>query len=176
VASGAAFLNAFRERFPGAQTELANSRVPEAQAASIEKAINAADVVVVATLTRLATGRTIGIPDRHRNIIKKLESLKKPVVWVCLGSPYLMRIAPKIGTILCTFSYSENSQEAAVRALAGDFRISGKMPVSVPGVVKIGDGLEIPARETPLREISPRAGKLTGAAVSYDANAAAAAD
>jgi beta-N-acetylhexosaminidase len=59
-----------------------------------------------------------------------------------------MRIAPEIGTILCTFSYSENSQEAAVKALAGDFRVSGKMPVSIPGVAKIGDGLVLPPRVT----------------------------
>jgi len=72
--------------------------------------------------------------------------LKKPVIWICLGSPYLLQIAPEIGTILCTFSYSENSQEAAVRALAGEFRISGKMPVYVPGVARLGDGLEIPPR------------------------------
>ena len=151
-ASGTAFLDAFRERFPDAQTEWANSRVTAAQVAAIEKAINAADIVVVATLSRLATGRSIDIPNRHLGIVQKLASMKKPVVWVCLGSPYLMRIAPEMGTILCTFSYSENSQEAAVRALAGDFRVSGKMPVSIPGVAKIGDGLEIP----------PRADRLVG--------------
>ncbi|MCL2878025.1 MAG: glycoside hydrolase family 3 C-terminal domain-containing protein, partial [Acidobacteria bacterium] len=145
-ASGTAFLNAFRERFPDAQTEWANSRVPETQLAAIEKAINSADLVVVATLTRLTTGRSIGIPDRHLGIVQKLASLKKPVVWVCLGSPYLLRIAPDMGTILCSFSYSENSQAAAVKALAGDFRVSGKMPVSIPGVAEIGDGLEIPPR------------------------------
>ena len=144
--SGNAFLDAFRERFPGAKTEWANSRIPETQMAAIEKSINAADLVVVATLTRLVTGRTIGIPDRHLAIVKKLASLKKPVVWVCLGSPYLMRIAPGMGTILCTFSYSENSQAAAVKALAGEIRVSGKMPVSIPGVAEIGGGLEIPAR------------------------------
>jgi len=149
ASSGTAFLSAFRERFPGARTEWANSRVPETQLAAIDKAINAADLVVVATLTRLTTGRSIGIPDRHLGIMKKLASLKKPVVWICLGSPYLLRITPGIGTILCTFSYSENSQEAAVKALAGDFRVSGKMPVSIPGVAKIGDGLIIPQREIP---------------------------
>ena len=146
AASGMAFLDAFRERFPDAQTEWVNSRVPEAQLAAIDKAINAADIVVVATLSRLATGRNIGIPDRHLGIMKKLAAMKKPVVWVCLSSPYLMRITPEIGTILCTFSYSENSQAAAVRALTGEFRVSGKMPVSIPGVAKIGDGLEIPPR------------------------------
>jgi beta-N-acetylhexosaminidase len=151
AASGSAFLDAFRERFPGAQTESANSRVPESQMADIEKAISEADIIVVATLTRLATGRNIVIPDRHSRIVKKLASLKKPVIWVCLGSPYLLRIAPEMGTMLCTFSYSENSQAAAVKALTGDFRVSGKMPVSVPGVAKIGDGLEIPPREIPAR-------------------------
>jgi len=146
AASGMTFLDTFRERFPDAQTEWVNSRVPEAQLAAIEKAVAAADIVVVATLSRLATGRNIGIPDKHLGIIKKMASQKKPVVWVCLGSPYLLRIAPEIGTILCTFSYSENSQEAAVRALTGESRISGKMPVSIPGVAKIGDGLIIPPR------------------------------
>ena len=144
--SGTAFLNAFKERFPGAQAELATARVPESQSAAIEKAIAAADIVVVATLTRLVTGRNIGIPDKHLSIVKKLASLKKPVVWVILGSPYLLRIAPEMGTVICSFSYSENSQEAAVKALFGDFRVSGKMPVSVPGAAKIGDGLEIPPR------------------------------
>ena len=54
-----------------------------------------------------------------------------------------------MGTIICTFSYSENSQKAAVKALAGEFRISGKMPVSVPGGAKLGDGLVIPQFEMP---------------------------
>ena len=162
--SGAAFLNAFRERFPDAQTEWANSRIPEDQFAAINKAIDAADMVVVATLTRLATGRNIGIPDRHRSILKKLASLKKPVVWVCLGSPYLMQAAPGIGTILCTFSYSENSQSAAVKALAGEFRVSGKMPVYVPNVAETGAGLEIPPRTDYEKRAS--------AAENPDANAA----
>ena len=159
--SGTAFLNAFRERFPDAQTEWVNSRVPESQLAAIEKSIEAADIVVVATLSRLATGRSINIPDRHLGIMQKLAFLEKPVVWVCLGSPYLMRITPGIGAVLCTFSYSENSQEAAVKALAGDFRISGKMPVSIPGVAKIGDGLVIPRREPSARagDENPAAGK-----------------
>ena len=149
TASSAPFIDAFRERFPNAQTELASSRIPESQLTAIEKAIDAADIIVLATFTRLATGRNIGIPDSHQSIIKKLASQKKPVVWICLGSPYLLRIAPGMGTILCTFSYSENSQKAAVKALTGDFRVSGKMPVSVPGVAKIGDGLEIPPRIIP---------------------------
>ena len=142
-ASGMAFLNAFSQQYPGAQTELADSLVTKNRITAIEKAISSADLIVVATLTRLTTGRVVGIPDSHRSIVQKLESSKKNVIWVCLGSPYLLEIAPKIGTILCTFSYSENSQEAVVKALAGKYRITGKMPVSVPGVAKIGDGLVI---------------------------------
>ena len=33
-----------------------------------------------------------GIPNSHRNIVRKLASSKKPVVLVCIESPYLLRI------------------------------------------------------------------------------------
>jgi beta-N-acetylhexosaminidase len=146
--SGTAFLGAFRERFPGARTEWGNARMPADQLAAIDREIEAADMVVIATVTRLVSGQSMAIPDSHRRIVQKLALSSKPVVWVCLGSPYLLRVAPEMKTMLCTFSHSENSQVAAAKALAGGLRIAGKTPVTIPGIAGIGAGLTIPARGT----------------------------
>ena len=147
--SGTAFLNAFRKHFPNAKTEWGNARMPADQLVAIDKSIEEADMIVIATLTRLTTGQNSAIPDSHRHIVQKLAKSQKPVVWVCLGSPYLLRVAPEMKTMLCTFSYSENSQIAAAKALAGELHITGKTPVSIPGVARIGEGLKIQGRNLP---------------------------
>ncbi|MDR1727377.1 MAG: hypothetical protein LBT74_05540 [Acidobacteriota bacterium] len=148
--SGTAFLNAFRDRFPDAKTEWGNARMPADQLAAIDKEIKGADLVVVATLSRLASGQNTSVPDAHRQIVRKLASSSKPVVWVSIGSPYLLRLAPEMKTMLCTFSHSENSQVAAAKALAGEFHIDGRTPVSIPGIALIGEGLSVPANPVPV--------------------------
>jgi beta-N-acetylhexosaminidase len=39
-----------------------------------------------------------------------------------------------------------DSEVSAVKALYGEIAIGGKLPVTIPGLAKYGDGLEIPAK------------------------------
>ena len=56
----------------------------------------------------------------------------KPSVLVILGSPYLARNFPEAEAILLTLSTADVSERAAVRALFGQTKISGKLPVTIP--------------------------------------------
>jgi beta-N-acetylhexosaminidase len=142
---GAPFQSEMRRRFPSLRTAWANARTAEELLASIDKATSESDLIVCSTLARLNSGRdTIALPQELQAIIGKLLASGKPMVWISFGNPYVVRIAPEIGTYLCTFSYSDVSQIAAAKALAGEFEVTGKMPVSIPGYSKIGDGLQIP--------------------------------
>lgn len=69
----------------------------------------------------------------------------KPVILIALGNPYLVRSFPKGAAFLLTFSTVPLSETAAVKALFGAIPIRGHLPVSIPGVAKIGDGLELQA-------------------------------
>jgi CubicO group peptidase (beta-lactamase class C family) len=84
------------------------------------------------------------MPENQQSIVKRLVATGKPVVWVAFGNPYVLPIAPEAGTYLCAFSYSDVSQIAAAKAIAGEIEIAGRMPVSIPGHAKAGDGLQIP--------------------------------
>jgi beta-N-acetylhexosaminidase len=153
---GSIFQDEMHRRFSSIRTAWANARIPDELLATIDKTIADSDLIVVSTFVRLASGTdALSFPASQRRILRRLTDSRKPVIWVAFGNPYVLRIAPKIGTYVCTFSYSDVSQAAAAKALAGEIEVAGKMPVSVPPYSKMGDGLRIPELEMTLRPEAP---------------------
>jgi beta-N-acetylhexosaminidase len=77
-----------------------------------------------------------------RNI---LGTAGEKTVVVSLGSPYVILNFPGIKSYVCTYSWVTSSERAAAKALTGEIGISGKLPVTLPGVAKRGDGLVVGA-------------------------------
>ena len=150
---GALFQAELRKRFLSVRTAWGNAGTSDELLASIDKMISESDMIVCASFARPSSGQdTIAIPQNQQTIVKKLAASRKPLVWVAFGNPYILRLAPEAGTYLCTFSYSDVSQIAAAKALAGEIGITGKMPVSIPTYSKVGDGLRVPKLQMVLNE------------------------
>jgi beta-N-acetylhexosaminidase len=62
---------------------------------------------------------------------------------VALGSPYQLRKFPNVAAYMATFSNVPPSETAAVKALWGEIPIRGRLPVSIPGFAKAGEGLQV---------------------------------
>ncbi len=80
------------------------------------------------------------LPELQQNFLRSLLE-SRPVVLVTLGNPYLVRAYPEVKAFLATFSTSQPSEAAAVRAVLGEIPIGGHLPVSIPGIAKHGGGL-----------------------------------
>ena len=50
---------------------------------------------------------------------------------------------------MATFSTAVTSETAVAKAINGEIAITGKMPVSIPGLAKLGDGLSVSIRKPP---------------------------
>jgi beta-N-acetylhexosaminidase len=85
------------------------------------------------------------LPEGYSALIRSLAATR-PVTLVSLGTPYLVRSFPEVGAYLTTYSPVVTSEMAAVAALFGKIPIGGKLPVTIPGVAKYGEGIEIPLR------------------------------
>jgi beta-N-acetylhexosaminidase len=72
-------------------------------------------------------------PD-GRLILDKIFEMTGSSGLVSLGSPYMMRLFPRIDGYLCLYSHSVASQESALKVIGGDLKPSGKLPVSIPGL------------------------------------------
>jgi beta-N-acetylhexosaminidase len=69
-----------------------------------------------------------------------------PVALVSLGNPYLLRDFPDVASYAATFSTTNTSELAAAKAILGQIPIRGKLPVSIPGIAKAGEGIDVPAK------------------------------
>jgi beta-N-acetylhexosaminidase len=94
----------------------------------------------------VSTGAYKGAASLGGNYPALMEALGKgpaPVVLIALGSPYLLRAFPEVSSFMATFSPVQTSEIAAVKALLGEMPITGTLPVTIPGLAKIGDGIMI---------------------------------
>jgi beta-N-acetylhexosaminidase len=135
-----------KARVPAAKTVTLDPRsTPEETRAAVEAAKDA-DAVLVSLFVRTRSGLgKITVPEAGRTAIPQLLALGKPVVVVSFGSPYLLRDFPDLRTYLCAWGGQDIAQGAAVQALFGESAIGGKLPISIPGLAKRGDGIEKPA-------------------------------
>jgi beta-N-acetylhexosaminidase len=113
--------------------------------AAMDKA-KACESFAVAAFASVAAYRgDVALGGEFPHLLDSLFATHKPVALVALGNPYLVRSFPKAAAFLLTFSTVPPSETAAVQALFGESAIKGHTPVTIPGVAKIGDGIQVPA-------------------------------
>ncbi len=136
-----------------------------------------ADAVIIGAYVppRSGTG-SVGVPAPFRVFVERASRLPTPVAVLSFGSPYLLSAFPDAGTYMVAWGGWEVSQRAAARAVAGLAPITGRLPISIPPLHALGDGLdravsgrlveEEQERPDPLRE----AGFIPGTAADEAAN------
>jgi beta-N-acetylhexosaminidase len=116
------------------------------QRLAAERAIAAADVVVLATAVRWGSYRgTIGLLPETAAMLTDLARLK-PTVLVSFGSPYIIGQVPTAGSFLVAWSNTAWAESAVAAALSGSAAITGKAPIPVPPRWPILTGIQLRAR------------------------------
>jgi beta-N-acetylhexosaminidase len=134
-----------KARVPSVKTVRLDPRsTPEETKAAVE-AVKDSDVVLVSLFVRTRSGQgKITVPEPGRNALAQILAFGKPVVAVSFGSPYLLRDFPDLPTYICAWGGQDVSQAAAVQALFGETAIGGRLPITIPGLAKRGDGISKP--------------------------------
>ena len=57
-----------------------------------------------------------------------------PVTVVSFASPYYLENMPDVDGYICTYSYQKAAQRAAARAVLGRSAMTGRLPVTIPGL------------------------------------------
>jgi beta-N-acetylhexosaminidase len=104
-----------------------------------------ANYAVAAFAPVTASRGSVGLGGDLPYAVETLTASGKPIVMVALGSPYLLRNFPNVTAYLATFSSVPPSEVAAVKALWGEIPIRGHLPVSIPGLAKYGEGIQLGA-------------------------------
>ncbi|MES1262469.1 MAG: glycoside hydrolase family 3 N-terminal domain-containing protein, partial [Acidobacteriota bacterium] len=113
--------------------------------AAVQQAGDAPQYVVAAFASVAAFRGNVPLGGALPQLVERLIATKKPVTLVALGNPYLLRSFPDVAAYLTGYSTVPPSEVAAVKALFGEIAIQGKLPVTIPGFAKYGDGIALPA-------------------------------
>jgi beta-N-acetylhexosaminidase len=106
------------------------------------------EIVVAAYVSASANRGNVALPGDYGDFLAGLLAGKTPVLLAALGSPYLVHSFPQAAAYVTTLSTTATSEAALIRALFGEIQITGKLPVTIPGIAKYGDGIQLPATRT----------------------------
>jgi len=144
---GQAFTQEVRRRAKGANVVSLDPSLPAAAVDDAVGKLAACESYVAAAFSSAAAYRgNLALGGELPRVLETLAASGKPMVLVSLGSPYLLRSFPAVGAYLATYSTVPPSEVAAVRALFGEIALRGRLPVSIPGLAQLGDGIQLPAR------------------------------
>ena len=131
---------------------------------SVMAAAASAETLVVGIHTRVrAFSGEVGLPPTLIAVARALEEHPRGIA-VSFGDPYLVRAFPSVSTYICAYDQGELIESAVAEALTGRAPITGRLPVSIPGLAQVGDGLSsflsaadaAPADQGLAPDLSPR--------------------
>lgn len=104
------------------------------------------DAIVASVFVRAASAS--GRLDLSAPLQRLLQDLArqtggsgKPFVTTFFGNPYVAMHLPELPAMLLTYDFYDRAEVSAVRAMAGEAPIGGKLPIALPGLFPVGYGL-----------------------------------
>jgi len=129
-------------------TTVLDDRSSEAEVKKVLDGATRADLIIVSMYGRVRTGqaRSVALPEPGEKALNELLARKATLVGISFGNPYLLLSFPKLQTYLVAYGDMPSLQDAAARALSGQIDITGRLPISLPGLYARGTGIQLKAR------------------------------
>jgi beta-N-acetylhexosaminidase len=141
-----------RKRMPDARVVIVDPGSSPDDLKQAAANVSPAGVVVVAAFVSVAAYRgTVGLSSNYADLVNGVLAANKKVILAALGNPYLLRSFPNVAGYLTTYSTVAPAEIAAVKALFGEIPITGRLPVTIPGLANYGDGIQLPAAPAPAK-------------------------
>jgi beta-N-acetylhexosaminidase len=139
------FLPELRRRWPAVTGIEVSDRTTPGELELIRAMAPRFDAVIASVFVRAgsASGRMDLAPGLQR-LLQDVNRARKPFVTVFFGNPYVATFMPDLPAMLFTYDFYDRAELSAVRALAGEAPIGGRLPIRLPGLAETGAGLDRP--------------------------------
>jgi beta-N-acetylhexosaminidase len=135
-----------RKRWPDTESVEVSDRATPSELDLVRAMADNYDAIVAGVFVRASSGS--GRLDLAPQVVRLLQDLARtterrsqPFVVTFFGNPYTPMFVPEIPAMLLTYDFSDYAEESAVKALAGEIAIGGKLPIALPGLFPLGHGL-----------------------------------
>lgn len=118
-----------------------------AEFATIVRTADSAGVVIVGSyISHSNEATTVAATKGFIDFVRALIARGRTPILVAHGNPYLLMQTPGVPAYMVAWGGFPVSQGAAARALLGTIPITGRLPITIPGLAAFGAGIQRPAR------------------------------
>ena len=140
------FIPELKQRWPNVTSVELSERSTAGEIELVRAMALRYDAIVASVFVRAASGSgRMDLPSNMqallRAIARQTEASRQPFVAVLFGNPYTATFLPELPAMLLTYDFYDRAERSAVRALAGEAPITGRLPIGLPGLAERGGGL-----------------------------------
>lgn len=130
------------------ETAVLDDRSSDAEVQKALERARSADEVIASLYGRVRSGevRSVGLPEPGAHALQTLIAEKKPLMAISFGNPYLLMNFPALRTYLVAYGDMPSLQQAAARILLGEIDVTGRLPITLPGLYPRGTGIQLRKR------------------------------
>jgi beta-N-acetylhexosaminidase len=146
AAPSRALIPALRARWPNLQSiEVSDATTPN-ELALVRSMAPRFDAVVAGVFVRASSGTNRldlapPVAGLLQDLARSSGRANQAFVAAFFGSPYAPMSVPDLPAVLLTYDFSDAAEESAVRAMAGEIPIGGRLPIALPGMFPRGHGI-----------------------------------
>jgi beta-N-acetylhexosaminidase len=147
AAPSRAFIPELKRRWPDVTSVELSERSTANEVELVRAVASRYDAIVASIFVRASSGSgRMDLPPNMQGLLRAIArqtgQSRKPFVAILFGNPYTATFLSDVPAMLLTYDFYDRAERSAVKALAGESPITGKLPISLPGLAERGVGLE----------------------------------
>ncbi|MDT4966522.1 MAG: beta-N-acetylhexosaminidase [Acidobacteriota bacterium] len=128
--AGSRFSKELQSRY---RARLVESSADASNVEQVLAGVHDCDIALVAVCARVAAYKgSVALGQAHAEVLRALGEAGIPMIVTVFGNPYVLPGMPERATTLLTFESAVESEDAAVRVIAGEVPALGRSPVKLP--------------------------------------------
>jgi beta-N-acetylhexosaminidase len=137
--NSAYFTNKITDYYPDAEVVDINQEISADSLSAYVDNAKSYDAVIISIFAKVKYGTgKISILSSQADLIKSLSQSVKNLVTISLGNPYLLKEFPETPNYICTYGDADVSINAVIKAIKGEIKFQGKLPVTINADYKFG--------------------------------------
>jgi beta-glucosidase-like glycosyl hydrolase len=145
------FIPELKKRWPQVTSIEVSDHTPKSEIDLVRAVAPRYSAIIASVFVRASSGsgRLDLAPDLVRllkDLARSSERTTTPFVTCFFGNPYTASFVPELPAMMLTYDFYDQPERAAVRALAGEAAITGRLPISLSPQLRAGAGLDRPLR------------------------------
>ncbi|MDR9418179.1 glycoside hydrolase family 3 N-terminal domain-containing protein [Gracilimonas sp.] len=151
--TGSTFARALRDYHPDVNYRVYDNRTSEKEKQEILREAAEADLVIIGSFIYLRFAQPIHLTGEKLAFLKQVLNRNNKSVLVSFGNPYIVSDLEEADVHIQGWANTNEQIDGVTAALFGASKVDAKLPIDIPNLYEIGDGLSF--EHTALRYGSP---------------------